>query len=104
MRPAAVSPSSAVTSRPTTSKPASTATCAMPAPMAPSPTTPIRSTAIPGRGAYTGVGRPLTLVVAAALDVVDPGVAPCEQCERPDDEEEDDECEFHGPTLPCGYY
>src|SRR6187455_2200947 len=102
MRPAAVSPSSAVTSRPTTSKPASTATCAMPAPMAPSPTTPIRSTAIPA--AEPTPGRRLALVVAAALDVVDPGVAPCQHCERPDDEEEDDECEFHGRTVPCRYY
>ena len=47
-----------------------------------------------GRGAYTGPAS--ALVVAPALDVVDARVAPTEERERPDDEEKDDECEFHG--------
>ena len=47
---------------------------------------------------------PLALVVAAALDVVDARVTPVQERQRPDDEKEDDEDEFHVVIVACRYY
>jgi len=44
------------------------------------------------------------LVVPSSLDVVDPRVAPTEERQRPDEEEEEKEGDFHALTLPYGYY
>jgi len=44
------------------------------------------------------------VVAAAAIDVVDPRVAACEDCERADDENEDEQCDSHACILLCGYY
>ena len=54
-----------------------------------------------GRGPYPPVSA---VVAAAAIDVVDPRVAACEDCERADDENEDDQCDSHACILLCGYY
>ena len=54
-----------------------------------------------GRGPYPPVSA---VVAAAAIDVVDPRVAACEDCERADDDNEDDQCDSHACILLCGYY
>ena len=51
---------------------------------------PLAGTAAPGISSQ---------VVPPPICLVDPGVAPREERQRPDQEQEENECDFHGPII-----